>query len=167
MDIFQIFLFITFIIGVAVALFAAAPFSARKEDTGELSVKKREYDAVVADADATYEALSELSSDMIKQIDDKYKELLFVYNLIDEKKSDTAKSMSSAKNPAALQNRGGGSGSGFDKIITDDNIPAFKSPKYKEIKDLQAKGLSVAEIARALKIGKGEVQLILDLGRVR
>jgi DNA-binding NarL/FixJ family response regulator len=50
----------------------------------------------------------------------------------------------------------------------EDNFMAIFSttnPKHKEIQELNAKGLSVAEIAKSLNLGQGEVKLVLDLGK--
>jgi len=42
-------------------------------------------------------------------------------------------------------------------------VPSPPSTKRDRVEDLHRKGLGVAEIARELKLGQGEVQLILDM----
>lgn len=101
----------------------------------------------VGEADNAAEELHKLAGSVIGEIENKYQELLFLYNLIDEKKKELYAeygSMNAAKEKAPK------------KIL--------KHPKQQEIIKLAGEGAAVREIAKRLGMGQGEVSLILELG---
>jgi len=49
--------------------------------------------------------------------------------------------------------------------VEDDEAPPTPSARYREIYQLADEGLSLDEIARHVRMGKGEIQLILSLRR--
>jgi len=53
----------------------------------------------------------------------------------------------------------------LDVVVDDRSRRRLQSPRAKKILELQAEGLDVSAIAKKLGIGKGEVSLILELGK--
>ncbi|MDL2248977.1 hypothetical protein LJB89_04725 [Tyzzerella sp. OttesenSCG-928-J15] len=136
-------------------------------------------DKSINDADNTATELVKLSQDVVNEIDDKYQQLLYLYSLIDEKSenlSNTAQGSVAASTSSA---------NSIDYLIDDSydfsdkkaetNVklkkkgidPNLVSDKYRSVFELHKKGNTVAEIARTLNIGQGEVMLVLELGKGR
>lgn len=105
--------------------------------------------SVSVDADKAIDELNNLSKDVFTEFDEKYKELLFLYEMLDSKKNDSKKEVQEAVKKA------------------ETKMSVMINPKLKEIMELKNKGMSVSQIARALNMGQGEVQLIINLGRNR
>ena len=101
------------------------------------------------DADKAMEELNNLSRDVFNEFDEKYKELLFLYEMLDSKKNDSRKEVREAAKKA------------------ETKLSAFVNPKLKDILELKGKGMTVNQIAKTLNMGQGEVQLIMNLGRNR
>ncbi len=122
----------------------------------------------VDDADNALENLNDMSKHIFNEFNDKYQEFLFLYQMLDDKKNEVA----------TLYNR---------RVTYDDDgqeakVPQTASefassnqnsnlkhvlPRYNEIITLTDKGMSVAEIAKNLGMGQGEVNFILQLGKKR
>ena len=157
---FHTVVFVSVIIGVIMVVFSfISIMSARNRsttDTGDMidtiNAALREFD------EANDEALHEINSTakiILDEMDDKYQALLFLYNLMDDKK----KEIDTMANPVNAPKR---------KTNTPDNTPPAvirTHPKQAKIIELYNNGLAVAEIAKKLDMGQGEVKLILDLGR--
>jgi len=138
------------------------------EEGGDINMERVERVLEVMDsADNTADELYKLSQDVVSEIDDKYQQLLYLYNMIDEKAAKL------------------GSTGSID-ISVDDSInfskekektkeiasrkglnPNLINEKYRAVFDLYNKGNDIPEIARALSIGQGEVKLVLELGKGR
>ena len=122
--------------------------------------------------DAALDEINRLSRLILDELDEKHNSLLFMYQLMDDKKKelesintrldtetevDTSFIHQGAKeipSPKIVQNLG---------INRNQTINVLAHYKYLEIKELQNKGLSAQEIARQLGIGQGEVKLIIGL----
>ena len=79
--------------------------------------------------------------------------MLFLYNLIDEKKKETY---------ADYKDAGQKSGAGPKRDTTRKR--AVVHPKHQEIVSLVSQGVALPDVAKKLGMGQGEVSLILELG---
>lgn len=104
----------------------------------------------IEEADSAIEQLNGLSNDVFKEFEEKYQELLFLYQLIDEKKIMTETNSSYNK-----------------KIDNKSKEFKFNNSNLDEIKKLQAQGMSLSEISKKLGMGQGEVKFIMELGKTR
>lgn len=166
MDFFQYMLIISFVIGCAFIIYSIINFhGADKNDAFDLEEsllighKLNEFDSSLNNADVALNELNDMSQAVFKQFDEKYQELLFLYNLVDEKKLELeglSTAGASAVRPAAKK---------IDIAVSDETRPGFKHKRYAEILKMKNSGMKVSEIAKALDMGKGEVSLILELGK--
>ena len=146
----------------------------------ELSNKMRVMDATMSEADTVLAELNDVSKNVFKEIDDKYQELLFLYNLIEDKKKKNAemprseavfeavpqvKTTGNKHDDSSNKSKSARKSEGVQQISAGAIAAIYKNPKLAEILDLSESGLSVAEIAKKLKLGKGEVELILSLDK--
>lgn len=116
----------------------------------------------VNQADETLDQLEGMSKNMLKEFDDKYSELLFLYNLIDEKQ----KMMSNNDNHIANNLDIKSEHIAIDYIVGDKTILSKKisaNPKIAKVIDLHKKGMDIEEIAQIMDMGKGEINLIFNL----
>ena len=152
MDGFQILLIAAVLAGVALVILSFFIQSGPKNDRDVNSFDGvdrvlKAVDDSVTEADNAAEELHKLAGSVTKELDNKYQELLFLYNLIDEKKKELYdnQKISSFKRD-------------------DTKKKPLKHPKQQEILALVNEGATVPEIAKKLGMGQGEVNLILDLG---
>lgn len=107
----------------------------------------------VSEADNYMDEMSKLSEVIFKEMEEKYQELLFLYQMLDDKQASiksTDKIDVQSKPEAETKNN-----------------HTYNNPKLKEINKLKSQGLSYAEIAKQLNMGQGEVKLIAELGKAR
>jgi hypothetical protein len=129
--------------------------------------RKAEDDAIktlnasIGEADETMAEMQKMSKSLLKEIEDKHEELLFLFSLIEEKKIDSEEDASEPA-PSIIEEEAPPT-----PPETPNRKSSYKNPKLGKIRDLYDKGLSEEEIARALGIGQGEVKLILNLGKGR
>lgn len=137
----------------------------------------------VDEADSALSNINSVSSLIIEEIDIKYKELLFLYEMLEEKKKDilehTGKLHAEDSTGVEIENE--------DGLVPDiseddayesnlelmeigrkmDEIRRFPRLKNKDaILGLRENGYDITEIAKELGIGKGEVRLIIGLNKV-
>ncbi len=113
-------------------------------------------DNSLTEADKAAEELSDLSKNIFQEFEGKYQELLFLYNLIDEKKKEIMSSGEKTEHEAYE--------SAVDLVVSDSTPRMkFKNPKLKEIMELKKSGMSDENIAKSLNMGSGEVKLIMGL----
>ncbi|GKX28955.1 hypothetical protein SH1V18_14350 [Vallitalea longa] len=110
--------------------------------------------------------LNDYSSFIKKELNDKHKELLFLYQLICEKEKNIKKlsninSIKKKNEIEVIEND--------DEIIEEDYALDFQNVENKNQKiiDFHKKGYSITDIAKIMALGKGEVKLILELGTTR
>lgn len=116
----------------------------------------------VSEADGAIEQLNSLSESIFKEFDEKYQELLFLYQMIQEKKQAVLMNNSFIDIPDETEIYPEVSNPGkLSKKIVYDN------PKLDEIQKLSNEGLSLAQISKKLNMGQGEVKLIMELGKTR
>ncbi|MCL2702282.1 MAG: DUF742 domain-containing protein [Defluviitaleaceae bacterium] len=114
-------------------------------------------DTTISEADNIITELNGMSQNVINEMDQKYTELLFLYNLIDEKKKaiETAPIIAF---PGAMQ---------LKQELKPDHKPKPKTlnPRSARILELSRSGMSVAQIAKELDMGQGEVSLIMSMSK--
>ena len=159
-------------------------------------------DDAVARMDAALDAalveINKIGSLVKKEIDEKYQAMLFLYDLVDDKKKEIEELDTSEVDATVLaeylenhvselklmQEKMGemsdldASDGGLDMLLgrnsedVDEGLdsageewkrPVFANPKHEKIWDMHQSGKSISEIAKELRMGKGEVKLILNL----
>jgi len=161
--------YICFAIGATLALYAALFLkSDQSTDEGNVNMERVERVLEVMDsADNTADELYKLSQDVVSEIDDKYQQLLYLYNMIEEKE---AKLGSASTIDISVDNTTVSSEEKekAKEIVGRKGInPNLINEKYRAVFDLYNKGKDIPEIARTLSIGQGEVKLVLELGKGR
>ena len=151
MDTFTIVTFVVMTVGIVIVIFT---FSSLKQARGETSERRQPEELAVAsisDADHTVEEINNTAAQIFGELDDKHQELLFLYNMIEDRKKDEVGSVS--------------------ELVANDShtkpTESFKNPKLGKIRALYDQGMTEEEIAKTLGIGQGEVKLILSIGKGR
>jgi len=172
MNLFQMdfFIFILLLMVVVGAGFIVAgsfsksstSYAEDKEDfnggLSSISQKLDNLETYVSEADDAANMLGDMSKNVFKELDSKYQELLFLYNLIDEKQKvlDKASGEANSEIPDDILKR-------ID-IVIDDSKKMPINPKFANVLELHRSGKSIEQIAKQLDMGKGQVELILNLG---
>ena len=139
------------------------------------------------EADETIEELYKLSQTMLDEINSKYKELAYLYHIIDEKQKEiennkimymqtfdygvlhNQKTKQTKDNkPKAIQTKNTKLKKIIPKKQTQEHIKINSMLKtlnsqHGEIRKLALEGKNIQEIAKELKIGQDEVRLVLNL----
>ena len=151
MDGIQIMLITAALTGLALVI-ASFFFQSgkKKNDAGnyiQIAENLKTLNASVEEADNAAEELHKLTGSVMQELDNKYQELLFLYNLIDEKKKELyVHYRDTGAKPEPKQKK------------------SLKHPKHQEINKMKNDGMAVSDIAKKLGMGQGEVNLILELG---
>ena len=155
MDIFTYAVFGVMVFGIIIVI--ATYWSLRRSDhkinerrqSEEFAI--RAINASVSEADQTMDEINKTAKTIFDELEEKHQELLFLYNMIEERKNEEV-------GPAS-------------DIIFSEARPkrpdSFKNPKLGKIRTLYDQGMTEEEIARTLGIGQGEVKLILSIGKGR
>jgi uncharacterized membrane-anchored protein YhcB (DUF1043 family) len=169
---------ISIIIGfvVVIAFSMAAMFlMRRREQNAPKSVDYAEaVRRVDAAADAALNELNKTAELVLKDIEEKYQTLLFLYELTEEKLQaastvkQTAQTTAGGR-PLSDANRYGDGVSRQEAFQAargkPERIkkPAAVNTKQAQVLKLYNEGMPAAEIAKSLDIGQGEVRLVIDL----
>lgn len=164
MDTFELVLFFTILIGIFLVIYSIIYTKKRNNQSnfegnynnGDISKIDSIVKTSLEKLDEEITSFEKYSKSAFEELEQKYNELLFLYNLIDDKKLETASSFNKKDIP----------------VPVDDNIPSNNSnlmnnPKNRDIIQLSKAGLSINEIAKRLGMGQGEVKIVLDLGKAR
>lgn len=127
-------------------------------------------------------AVSEYSDQILEKINRNHEEVIFLYNMLNEKENDiktilkeTASSSSGKQEDVKPQtertvnNQAGQDVKDYKQLnftMDMDDIAALENPdsnRNDEILALYSKGMSVIEISKTLGLGQGEVKLVIDL----
>ncbi len=154
---FNIILILLILIGIGLVIFAV--ISKKKNDNGtdnyfEANASIQLVKQAIDDADNAIEQLNKISSAIFEEFEEKYQELLFLYQMIDDMKEKREKVDFRADSQENYK-------------MDDKSKNTFNNPNYEKIKAMRNQGLSVSEISKALNMGQGEVKLILELGKAR
>lgn len=121
---------------------------------------------IIEDADDAIEQLNGLSKSVFKQQEEKYQELLYLYQIIDEKKQELSEVWEKTISLETFRDISTKNGSNeiLNNIETANNF-VTSNPLYNEIIALYNEGMTITQIAKQLNIGQGEVSLMLELKR--
>ncbi len=163
MEAIEITIFIMFVIGIAFIIMSfivkeriqtvntiIPSVSAKTQDSMDA------FDAVSKEVNGKIMELNDYTDFVHKEMENKHKELLFLYQLISEKEkditSDDVKQLKTHVKETLKPKR--------QKISLNEG-----NNHNKAIISLYQQGYNVTEIAKKLSIGKGEVKLVIDLFR--
>ncbi|MDR2939338.1 MAG: hypothetical protein LBV08_03345 [Clostridiales bacterium] len=126
-------------------------------------------DGSVREAENIMGELDDFSNSIKKDFEDKFQEMVQLYNLLEEKKQEIIsleykKADYEKAEPVILPEEVILPG---NKIVKGNKYKRPVSEKIVKIRSMHAEGYTVSKIARALNIGQGEVKLTLDLNRER
>lgn len=184
MDVIQVILIIFFAVGLFLMIFMFLKLRSDDDpsktsflETGN-SIKA--INSSIDEAEKVIEELNKFSASVLNEINAKHQELLFIYNLIDEKKAELknvynfdrpqkpspqtqAKDRNKPKREPFLKEN--------DTVVSEkpksDKQTSYIHPKHKEIAQMSEEGLTITEISKNLGLGQGEVKLILELIKAR
>lgn len=130
-------------------------------------------------------AVDEFSNTVLEKINQNHSEVVFLYNMLNEKEADLKglvgsigkvkqveqskapqKESTSPQNAISKHSKNKKKSSENNQIQKADNAPVHQEKGKnlrQEILDLYAKGMSVVEIAQTLNKGQGEIKLFIDL----
>jgi len=152
--------FIYFVLGVMVLgiILVVSTFSSIKRSDNKINERRqseefaiRAINASMSEADQTIEEINKTAKTIFDELEEKHQELLFLYNMIEERKNEETRT---APDITVSDSR----------LKRPDNL---KNPKLGKIRALYDQGMTEEEIARTLGIGQGEVKLILSIGKGR
>jgi len=142
----------------------------------QLDRKKQEVIDIISDVEQILDELNKFSDYVLTQLNSKSDELNQKLRLADEKLKQFENKMSESSNVQLFSQEAGAQEIKEEvikyepDIVNESNAEnknrvSLLDKRYKEILDLIDKGLTHAEIAKALSIGKGEVELILEINK--
>lgn len=155
MDIFNwIFIFIM-IIGFIMIIMSIIRINKYSNATTVSNVDAyiKEMKDAIDKADLAIDDLNLLSEEIFKRFDEKQRQLLFIYETIEKKKNISNKSNIDIKIDEDIPK----------EIKKKNNISL--NPTASRVNELYKEGMSISNIAKELNIGKGEVDLIIKLGK--
>ena len=154
-DIFTYVVFAVMVLGIILVIIT---YSSIKKSGYKINERRqseefaiRAINASMSEADQTMEEINKTAKVIFDELEEKHQELLFLYNMIEERKNEEA-------------------GSASDLIFNDTRpkrSDSYKNPKLGKIRALYDQGMTEEEIAKTLGIGQGEVKLILSIGKGR
>jgi hypothetical protein len=149
LDFFMVMLILMLVAGGSFVLLAILGFKKSETEQADsiLSDKLDVLGSSVTEVDEAISELSDMSKNVFKEFESKYQELLFLYNLIDEKEK-RIEALGTMQVAGPLENT---------------KKPDI-NPKFANVIEMHHTGKTVEEIARELDMGKGEIDLILTLG---
>lgn len=158
MDTVHILLLISSTVGIVCIIAAILKMrthsNEEKANSLEIVNHIKAIDNSVDEAYRTIEELNEISQSVFTEIENKYQELLFLFNLVDEKKKEVMQlySDTAVKHTESTA-----------KISTERKQLKITNPRHVEIMEMFSKGISIADISKQLSMGQGEVKLIVGL----
>lgn len=158
---FNIILILLMCVGIGLIIFSALNKKGMKKESNDYFEANASVQLVrqaVLDADNAIEQLNKISANIFEEFEEKYQELLFLYQMIDDMKEKREKvdfKANSVRESSVLDNSG------------QKTERYFKNPNLEKIKNMYEQGLSISEISKALNMGQGEIKLILELGKAR
>ena len=154
-DIFTYVVLGVMVLGIIIVISA---YSSIKHSDNKINERRqseefaiRAINASMSEADQAMEDINRTAKTIFDELEEKHQELLFLYNMIEERKNEEV-------GPAS-------------DIVFNEARPkrpeSLRNPKLGKIRALYDQGLTEEEIARTLGIGQGEVKLILNIGKGR
>ncbi|MCL2618262.1 MAG: hypothetical protein FWD98_04310 [Defluviitaleaceae bacterium] len=189
MDTFQIALIVSMVVGIALIAYSIYLYSTatgeKDSNSGyfETANTLKYLETSIDEIDKTMDELHDTSKHIFEEMENKYKDLLLLYSLIEDKKKELAGIYStkptdykpgetlaaSAEEPAAAPKQAAAAPEQAEETAAADEAPAnaLSSPNIRKVRQMQEEGLSLEDTAKKLGIGKGEVKLMLDLGKIK
>lgn len=132
--------------------------------------KQNELIKVIEDADDAIEQLNSVSKSIFEEQEQKYQELLYLYQIIDDKKQELLNVFDKVTSVEFKENLNEDIKKESFKVTDinnkkDENNFVATNSKHNEIIDLYNSGHTVTQIAQQLNIGQGEVSLIIKLNK--
>jgi hypothetical protein len=148
--------------------------------------KKDELMAIISDADEMVDELNRFSNYIVTQLDIKNEEVLNNIKKYDQKLSSINEKVNKSGLVKESEVKWVVNGNRSDMIIESIEAKSLEKPsvqkqypqgkkyekvipinnsKHRKVLELASQGLNEIEIARNLKMGKGEIQLILEINR--
>lgn len=164
-----IILLLVAIVLIIVSLMSKKEVISPKERDHSLEEQRKEIEACIEKANASIKDLNELHAYMMLELEKKQKELMLIYDLIDEKEMRLKQveqpqkisennmvktSLDKKENKKSIQNA-------LKHIIQEEESGSTKD----QVLALHSQGYSIEEIAKSLDIGKGEAKLLVQLQR--
>ena len=163
MIVMQIAGIVLMVVGIICILYALIVFSKNKPSENDDYLERSILSTIgdkTTEIDKTIDEFDKVSGEVLTQLDEKYNELLFLYSLIDDKKAEVAGRHNNEPQIAKKLSE-------FAELSqASPGGKRFKNAKHDEVKKLIKQGVSVADAAKELGIGQGEVKLILELERI-
>lgn len=157
------------------------------EDEREIGKTVEELDEAL---DAALKEINRLGTLINNEIDEKYKAMLFLYNLVDDKKKEIDESADSevisemmekyiethkdklrlisgveetVPVPPIVESQNSQESQPEEQPEAEKKPKKIANPRHKQIYDMREEGKNPEQIAKELNMGQGEVKLILDL----
>jgi ATP/maltotriose-dependent transcriptional regulator MalT len=141
-------------------------------DAKQIEEKKNELIRVIEDAEQMLLELNKFSDYIVTQINEKNDQLNDKLNEFEDRVSriniEQSKTQDLILDNSFFDNREKGTefqSNNYDKVKKKDEKVIPINIRHKEILQLSSTGLSDTEIAKRLNMGKGEIQLILDMNK--
>ncbi|WP_250278445.1 DUF6115 domain-containing protein [[Clostridium] colinum] len=155
MDIFNWIFIIIMILGFTVIISSILKINKYSNSTpiSDIDNHIKQIKETIDQADLAIDDLNLMSEEIFKRFDEKQRQLLFLYEIIEKKKSMSNKI--DIKIDENIANQG-----------TYKNKKYIKShPMADKIKELYDQNMTISDIAKTLNMGKGEVELIIKFGK--
>lgn len=135
--------------------------------------KQNELIKVIEDADDAIEQLNSVSKSIFEEQEQKYQELLYLYQIIDDKKQELLNIFDKITSIESKRDLNEDIKEESFKVTDinnkndkeDENGFTVTDSKHNEIIDLYNSGHTVTQIAQQLNMGQGEVSLIIELNK--
>ncbi len=192
MDIMAITLTLSMFTGICFLMIGGFFIKPRNDKSNDVIFDKSMYDNEINDANIKVKKSVEEVDDAILQLNNmsglimdemqgKYKELLFLYQMIEDKKNDflklTPASTNSDSQSKSIPKEEINEPDSNDNLTVDTdnnpteepeaNLPSHENEKFSQVISLYDSGLSITEIGKKMGIGKGEVQFIIEIYKGR
>lgn len=143
------------------------------EENGKKAISLAQVDEA---ADAALQEINKTSRLVLDEIEERYQSMLFLYNLLEEKKKEVTALVEQAKEEAKASSTARASVkskatmpiAGY-KAMPLPSVPASSprvsgNARHEKVRALYREGMSIADIAKQMKAGQAEVHLILNVG---
>ena len=159
MDIFNWIFIIIMIIGFIIIIISIIKINNYNNAIPISNIDKsiKQIKETIDQADLAIDDLNLLSEQIFKRFDEKQKQLLFLYETIENKKSTSNKVDIKIRENILVDNN-------YEKNIKNTNY-VNSHPMAHKIKELLDQNMSISDIAKTLNMGQGEVELIINIGK--
>lgn len=161
-------IFISFIIiGFILIIYSLVKVQKNENNNSEIftveeAIKKLK--TQIEDADKVMNELNSLAEQIFLQFQEKRQELLFLYDLIEQKQKDISPNIDiTIDGKAQNETKENEVQNETKEKKQNKNYKKYENPLLEQILEMKEKGISNSEIAKSMNVGKGEIELILNL----